>query len=186
MWGCGLKRKFYRCRQNIRRSHPPCEGVDWNCCGVSSARQRSCHPPCEGVDWNISLLNAASLVVRVTLRVRVWIETHVVTCKRNMFESPSVWGCGLKRITRRSKRRRWVSHPPCEGVDWNRLESNQQTHQIRHPPCEGVDWNNVPNITKQTNLCHPPCEGVDWNVWQIASATGWSGHPPCEGVDWNR
>ena len=188
VWGCGLK-SIFRLRTKIfsivilrvrmwieinvakanetaRKSHPPCEDVDWNFVIFPASVASNSHPPCEDVDWNTNLC--------VGLRYR---------CR-----SSSVWGCGLKCRTRIPQRpffrvilrvRMWieitrsalalavrVGHPPCEDVDWNALVIEvfcntyqvifhvrmwieiapyacSQTRRRRHPLREGVDWNQL-------------------------------------------
>ena len=109
-----------------KKSHPPCEDVDWNLFATLINRLFKRHPPCEDVDWNLKGivvqfdLTASSsvwgcglkfqgifynnLLMYVILRVRMWIEIVRVSAARagiaNM--SSSVWGCGLKLYSRNS------------------------------------------------------------------------------------
>ena len=105
-------------RRNIRLCHPLREGVDWNLAVLIVKPGELSHPLREGVDWNkIGVLSLPRK--RVTLYVRVWIET------KNLFVN--------------DKERK--SHPLREGVDWNGFTSRISPVMYGHPLREGVDWN---------------------------------------------
>ena len=96
-WGCGLKRG---CRAWFRyRIKSPSA---WGC-GLKH------------------LLPQISLCLnRVTLCVRVWIETCWGVNASDMLVSPSAWGCGLK-LSFNTYDIHNLCHPLREGVDWNTL-----------------------------------------------------------------
>ena len=117
-WGCGLK-LLRACIALPYLCHPLREGVDWNWINLSSLYWRVGHPLREGVDWNQSLIEDIVEDGKVTLYVRVWIETCRNNNRGQENESPSTWGCGLKRWLHQEQRRSVPCHPLREGVDWN-------------------------------------------------------------------
>ena len=98
--------------------------------------------------------------------------------------SSSLWGCELK-YNYRGKWNRKNSHPPCEDVSWNNINTKNIRKNRRHPPCEDVSWNMNEKYMSASLIGHPPCEDVSWNL-SILLVYGFShSHPPCEDVSWN-
>ena len=181
--GCGLKPEFAHIGMQPVR-HPPREGVDWNLIHARPKHQSYCHPPREGVDWNpyrLERLNA----ITVTLHARVWIETVISYSSHLSFsKSPSTRGCGLKQIVS-SFWTKSCSHPPREGVDWNKCISRKLLQWSKSPSTRGCGLKLYFVVGCHTHRCHPPREGVDWNSEHLSQLANVFSHPPREGVDWN-
>ena len=172
---------YFGIRYTKCSSHPPCEDVDWNVKSPDSCIKVCCHPPCEDVDWN--QIRTAELLHRlchppcedVDWNSNGWLRIFASQCHPpcedvdwnsyngwplyNIFQSSSVWGCGLKSwiryVTGRwelviLRVRMWIEiywwgparrycwrHPPCEGVDWNRLNAIIREVSVESPSVWG-------------------------------------------------
>ena len=99
----------------------------------------------------------------VSLFTREWIEIILLPSKKQLLESPSLRGSGLKFRYRLQNLRPSHRLPLYEGVDWNFSNRRKECVWICLPLYEGVDWNS--NGNRHGNRCRglPLYEGVDWN-----------------------
>ena len=145
-----------------RKSHTLRGCVDWNQLLAWQYRKTSSHPA-----WVCGLKHKrakkASMRVKVTPCVGVWIETRSWTVSGEISESHPAWVCGLKLfgIHHRSTS---LSHTLRGCVDWNRVKKNLCLLR-RVTPCVGV-WIETETMHQwhYQQVSHTLRGCVDWNI----------------------
>ena len=156
---------FYHRWQN--RGLPLYEGVDWNRVQVRDNPDRERSPSLRGSGLKSKSTLSNTLVVKVSLFTREWIEIWGTAPDSSIInKSPSLRGSGLK-WNGCNESFWWKSLPLYEGVDWNSSLLHAHGLPFRLPLYEGVDWNrHFPWYVSQS-LRLPLYEGVDWNQFDF-------------------